>query len=130
MIANSYSGFGRDWGGSFPCIDFLKHVLRGLKQGIIAEEMVLGVGASCFHPPKKKDEELADSYYGTETETDRWMIYGSCAMFTEQDHLQHGNSSARNHISAQWPNHYMGSGRRISDIQISKGTTFEICNEH
>lgn len=24
----------------------------------------------------------------------------------------------------------MGSGRRISDIQISKGTTFEICNEH
>lgn len=99
--------------------------------------MVLGVGASCFHPPKRKDEELADSYYGTETAMDRWMIYVFITK-TKSKKLQCSLSKITFNmetvvhaiISVLSGLITMGSGRRISDIQISKGTTFEICNEH
>ena len=91
--------------------------------------MVLGVGASCSHPPKRKDERLADSYCGPETETDRWMIY---VFITKGKSKKPFNMAIVVHamISVLSGLITMGSSKRISDIQISKGTTFEICNEH
>ena len=109
MVAYSHTGGRLGLGVEiFLVLTSANNLLRGL---IGAEEMFVCVHLVFTHLKGKMNESLTDSYYCIDTEMDRWMICvhqnqkQEAAIFTEQDHVQAGNSSACNHISVQWPNY-------------------------